>query len=228
MEELAMDYDSLLELVKKRRSIRRFKSDSVPDESVEKIIEVARWAPSGLNIQPWEFVVVKDRELKDRIVKLSEAGGPIPRDPMDFSNAPVYIILLGDPRTKAGLPPRLAADNKMNQPVFNSSLANAFLYMHLAAAALGLASQWMSRVGLPFMQPELKKLLGIPEGFQVYDMMVVGYPAIKAREKLLRPKDKMIHYGTSEKDDFRTDEEVEDFANRTRTWAMATIRRDKD
>ncbi len=79
------------------------------------------------------------------------------------------------------------------------------------------------------MQPELKKLLGIPDGFQVYDMMVLGYPAIKAREKLLRPKDsKMIHYDTSEKDDFRTDEEVEDFANRTRTWAMATIRRDKD
>lgn len=79
------------------------------------------------------------------------------------------------------------------------------------------------------MQPELKKLLGIPDGYQVYDMMVVGYPAINAREKLLRSKDnKMIHYDTSEQDDFRTDEEVEDFANRTRTWAMATITRSKN
>jgi nitroreductase len=223
-----MDYDSLLELVKKRRSIRRFRPDPIPDEYADKIIEVARWAPSGLNIQPWEFVLVKDRELKDRIVKLLEKGEAPPREPMDYGNAPVFIILLGDPRTKAGLPPRLAADNKMNQPVFISSLANAFLYMHLAATSLGLVSQWMSRVKFPFVQPELKKLLGIPDEFQVYDMMVVGYPAIKAREKLLRPRDKMIHYGTSEKDDFRTDEEVEDFANRTRTWAMATIRRSKD
>ena len=47
-----MNYDSLLELVKKRRSIRRFKPDPIPDENIEKIIEVARWAPSGFNMQP--------------------------------------------------------------------------------------------------------------------------------------------------------------------------------
>ncbi len=65
-----MDYDSLLELLKNRRSIRRFKLDPVPDEYVDKIIEAARWAPSGFNSQPWEFVVVRKQELKDRIVQL--------------------------------------------------------------------------------------------------------------------------------------------------------------
>ena len=67
-KEIDMDYDSLLELVKRRRSRRRFKPDPIPDEFIDKIIEVARWAPSGANSQPWEFIVVKDKEIKDKIV----------------------------------------------------------------------------------------------------------------------------------------------------------------
>ena len=59
-----MDYDGLLELVKTRRSIRRFKPEPVPDEYINRIIEAARWAPSGFNSQPWEFVVVKKPELR--------------------------------------------------------------------------------------------------------------------------------------------------------------------
>ncbi|MGM0686745.1 MAG: nitroreductase family protein [Promethearchaeati archaeon] len=66
-----MDYEGFLELVKKRRSVRRFKPDPIPDEYVDKIIEAARWAPSGFNLQPWEFVVVKEKELKDTIVDFS-------------------------------------------------------------------------------------------------------------------------------------------------------------
>ena len=60
-----MDYESLLELLNTRRSIRRFKPEPIPDEYVDKIIEAARLAPSAFNAQPWEFVVVKKKELKD-------------------------------------------------------------------------------------------------------------------------------------------------------------------
>ena len=72
-----MDYESFLELVQKRRSIRRFKSDQIPDEYVDKIIEAGRWAPSGFNLQPWEFVVVKEqnRYLRDpRYVRVAIHG----------------------------------------------------------------------------------------------------------------------------------------------------------
>ena len=62
-----MKYESFLELAKKRRSIRSFKPDPIPDEYVDKIIEAARWAPSGFNTQPWEFVVIKKKELKESI-----------------------------------------------------------------------------------------------------------------------------------------------------------------
>ena len=64
-----MDYESLLELVKSRRSTHRYKPDPVPDDYVDKIIELALWAPSGANSQPWEFIVVKKNDLRESIVK---------------------------------------------------------------------------------------------------------------------------------------------------------------
>ena len=64
-----MNIDEFLELVHTRRSIRRFKPDSVPDELLEKILEAGRWAMSGANAQPWEFVVVRDPIVKGKIVE---------------------------------------------------------------------------------------------------------------------------------------------------------------
>src|SRR4030042_6403051 len=64
-----MDYVNFLDFIKNRRTIRRFKPDPIPDDYVEKIIEAARWAPSGFNMQPWEFVVIKDKTLRDSIVQ---------------------------------------------------------------------------------------------------------------------------------------------------------------
>ena len=107
-----MDYGDLVKLVKTRRSIRNFKTDSIPDEDVDRIIEVARWAPSGANSQPWEFIVLKDKAIKDRIVEIVKeygecgrkveltraadlqfpgATGPV-REP-GYKDAPVFIII---------------------------------------------------------------------------------------------------------------------------------------
>ena len=60
-----------MSIVKTRRSIHRFKPDPVSDEYIEKIIEAARWAPSGYNLQPWEFVVIKDQKLKADIIAIA-------------------------------------------------------------------------------------------------------------------------------------------------------------
>ncbi len=56
-----MDYDSFKGLIQKRRTIRKFKPESIPDEYVDKVIETARWAPSSSNSQPWEFIAIKNR-----------------------------------------------------------------------------------------------------------------------------------------------------------------------
>ena len=241
-----MDYESLLELVKNRRSVRRFKTDPIPDKYVEKIIEAACWAPSGFNLQPWEFFVVKKKGLKDSIVQAitdySRAHYPgieLEREAWqgnkwqpspggeqtDYRNAPVFIILFGDTRTKAGLPMLIRFSPHERDSIFNSSLANTFLYMHLAATTLGLVSQWVSDVQVPLVHYQLKNLLGIPDELEVYDMMAVGYSATKPRPKLMRDKEKMVHYDSRGKKDFRTDEEVNDFTRRTRVWTIATIRR---
>ena len=55
------------EAIRTRRSIRKFKKKDIPDEVIEEILDAGRWAPSGLNNQPWKFMVIKDQEKKDRI-----------------------------------------------------------------------------------------------------------------------------------------------------------------
>lgn len=224
-----MNYESFLELVKKRRSIRKFKPEPIPDEYVDRIIEAARWAPSGANSQPWEFLVVKKQELKESIVRLveedyalvhrmeltrdSQRRHPAYEKPLDrplgFATAPVYILLCGDTRTKNAYP--LSATLQNSESVFKSSLANAFLYMNLAATTLGLGSQWVSNTALPFVQCQLKELLGIPRELEIYDMMAVGYPAGEPRPRPVRVKQEMVHYDCYDKTKFRTDEEVKDF-----------------
>ncbi len=74
-----MEYDNFLELVKTRRSIRSFKPDPIPDSCVDQIIEAARWAPSGANSQPWEFLVVKNTELKEKILQFIKEHGELSR-----------------------------------------------------------------------------------------------------------------------------------------------------
>src|SRR5687768_12375284 len=60
-------YDMLLNLVKTRMSVRKFRPDPIPEDTIDKILEVARWAMSGANSQPWEFVVVTDPEIKKQL-----------------------------------------------------------------------------------------------------------------------------------------------------------------
>ena len=238
-----MDYDSLLELVKERRSIRRFKPDPIPDESIEKIIEVARWAPSGFNMQPWEFVVVKKPELRKKVVEYvgeywkqakdmettreSWQGKPwkttgVVDAGMDYTTAPVFIILFGDPRTSAGLPMGVRYDSNRYNLIFTSGLASAFLYMHMAAATMDLATQWVSAIATPFAACMVKDLLGIPTEMVPYDMLALGYPAIKPSGKLMRDMKNMVHYDDCGEEDFRSDDEVKDFITRARNWTIGT------
>jgi len=224
-----MNYDSLLELVKKRRSIQRFKPDPIPDEYVDKIIEAARWAPSGGNSQPWEFVVVRKPELREKLVKIIEESVSMtyrmeltrdpemrfpvfrqpPRTPPPFATVPVFIVVCGDPRTKNSYP--VSANLTHADSIFASGLASAFLYMHLAAAALGLGSKWLTLSSHPLEQCLIKQLLGIPLELEIYDTMLVGYPDFEPRSRLVRARKEMVHYDQFDKTRFRTDQQIKDF-----------------
>ena len=242
-----MDYDAFMEIVRHTRSIRRFRPDPVPDDLVDKIIEAARWAPSGFNQQPWEFVVVKDPGYRAKIVgwygeymaqtrtmettreAWQKAWDPEPTgSAADFSVAPVYILLLGDVRTKPGLPMSMRYNAARQEYIFTASLANAFLYMHMAASVLGLASQWISGVASPYLHCLIKDLLGLPPELEIYDMLAVGHPAVRPRPKLLRERSEMVHYDYCGPDAFRSDEAVRDFVRKARAWTMASHARQAD
>ncbi|MDZ4245932.1 MAG: nitroreductase family protein, partial [Dehalococcoidia bacterium] len=113
-----MEIDAFLDLVRRRRSVRRFKPDPLPEGSVEKILDAARWAMSGANGQPWEFIVVKDKALKDKIVQAHKEsrrhvrvieetrikefrhpGVSSQEEEPGFKDAPVFIVVCADPRT---------------------------------------------------------------------------------------------------------------------------------
>jgi 5,6-dimethylbenzimidazole synthase len=221
-------YDCLVNLVKNRRSIRQFRSDPVPDEYITKIIEVARWAPSAFHTQPWEFVIIKNQDIKNKIVAALEQYGPPIKDPLkeslprkSFRDAPVFILLLCAWRASSGLPGRAPENKEQVANLYCSSLANAFLYMHLAAAALGLASQWYTATSRPEAERAIKEIIGIPDVLTIYDMMVVGYAANTPGPKIVRDTDEMVHHDNCGEQDFRTDEEVVDYARKTKAWCIS-------
>jgi nitroreductase len=215
-----MDYDSLLELAKTRRSVRKIKPDLVPDEYVEKIIEVARWAPSGGNSQPWQFIVVRKDELRKRIFEIIVENQDtmmkieLTRDedirfnfrPLGFVNAPVFIIQLGDHRLKDCYP--LSVRLTHGDKTFDSSQASAFLYMMLAAKSLGLAAQWVSASSDAYPQALIKKLLGVPSELEIYDMMVLGYPDMTPPPRLVRSKQDIVHYDGYDRSKYSTDQQT--------------------
>ena len=222
-----MEYNSLLELAKTRRSIRNLKPDPVPDELINKVIEVARWAPSGMNVQPWEFIIIKKKELRDKIVHYIEEDQErtyemeTVRKPelrfrfkvrgAGYAHAPVFIIICGDTRSIESFPVNVIVEQ--GKEVFHSSLANAFIYMHLAAASLGLGSQWVTTVARPYPQAMVKHLLGIPEIFEIYDMMAVGYPTMTMKPRFVRPLEEMVHHEGFDMKKFKTDKQVKEYTD---------------
>ncbi len=228
-----MEYQDLLQLVQARRSTRAFTTDPVPDALVDQIIEVARWAPSGTNTQPWEFVVVRDKETKERIagfvkaqaypaheveltrpedMRWPSAARPV-SDP-GWKDAPVLIVVCGDPRTQRSYP--LVTQLVRGDLVFDSSLAGAFLYMALAATALGLGCQWTTAASNPFVMPLVMELLGIPDDLVIYDMMALGYAAAPPKPRFVRERAEFTHYDHYDHTKHRTDEQVREFIRRLR------------
>jgi nitroreductase len=227
---VSVEYEDLLELVRSRRTVRAFKPDPVPEEMVAKILEVARWAPTGFNMQPMEFLVVENLELRSRIKQIvddwiesdfyaleatrEEWQGP-PWDPethgrLECPLAPVFILILGDSRRRLGLPMNARHSRLKGDSIFESSLSNAFIYLWLAAHSLGLAAQPVSSVKNGKVQGLVKHLFGLPDFIYVYELLLVGYSGMEGgpSAKLMRHLDEMVHRDRVEEGDFLSDEQL--------------------
>jgi nicotinate-nucleotide--dimethylbenzimidazole phosphoribosyltransferase len=216
-------YEQLLALARSRRSIRTIDpSRPVPGEIVRKVLEVARWAPSAGNAQPWEFVVVRDDEMRKRISDLYARQLAEKRDMQEaatgrrsnvgftgFRHSPVYVVIVGDPRVVDAYPVRTAIEKGHNH--FISSLAQATVLLHLAVASLGLGSQWVSDVSSPYMSTIMKSWLGIPRQLTVYEMACIGFPAVVPPVAYRRPLEELIHDERYDADKARSAEAVKQF-----------------
>ncbi len=225
-----MQYEEFLEFVKGRRTHRAIKPDPIPDEMVDKLLEAARWAPTGFNMQPVELLVVKDAELRGAIKTIVDdyknddffaleatreawQGSPWSIEThgrWDCPPAPVDIVIMGDTRRRVGLPMAARYSQQKGDSIFESSLANAFLYLWLAAHSLGLAAQPVSGVKYPKVQGLVKHLLNLPDFMYVYDIFLVGYKAEQGgpSAKLVRPLEEMVHRDRAADDEFMSDDEL--------------------
>ncbi|MGQ9513980.1 MAG: nitroreductase family protein [Thermoproteota archaeon] len=134
-----------------RRSIRKYKPDPIPEDVLLKILEAARLAPSAGNRQPWRFVVVKDKDRRNELSKAANNQGFI-------AEAPVIIVVLGESNISRWYKqdPMIAAE-----------------HICLEATELGLGTCWIGA----FSEPEVKKVLKIPEESSVICLLPLGYPA---------------------------------------------------
>ena len=167
----------VFEAIKRRRSIRAFKNIDLPEETVEKLIDAARWAPSAGNIQPWEFIIERNSETKR---KLSEAA----LNQTFIEEAPVVIVVCADyKRSGAGY------GNRGATLYCIQDTAAAIQNIHLAATALGLGTCWVGA----FREELVKKLLKIPDGIRPVALIPVGYPAEQPSPRPRRPLSEIIH-----------------------------------
>jgi len=156
-----------MEVIKKRRSIRRYKPTPVPEDILTKILEAARLAPSAGNRQPWHFIVVRDDEKKKQL-GISEWAAEAP------------IVIVGCVDTKIRPEPTCIVD-----------LSIAFEHIVLAATNFGLGTCWIGRLNV---DDTIKKALGIPEHIKVVAVTPLGYPDETPGPKDRRSLSEIVHY----------------------------------
>lgn len=217
------DIDGFLELARTRRTVRGYQQKEVPGEYIDKILEAARWAPSGANSQPWEFVVITDPEMRRRIVDLFIKAAETTREienaarpnathaigSTGFQHAPVFILVLGDRRVNQSFP--VQTQHEKGEQHFITGLASATLMIHLAATTLGLGAQWVSAAGSPYMSTLIKSWLGIPQHLKVYDMVTIGYPTKQPQPPPRRPLEEIVHRETYSQERERTEADIQRF-----------------
>lgn len=146
-----------------RRSCRNFLPEPVSQDTIEKILEAAIWAPSPLNTQPWEFIVITNEEVKKKIFSEAErcrkwaiekSGWKwLGSYQVDFvQSAPAIIVVIGDPK-KTGVD----MFQEEGGVGYQHACAAAIQNIHLAAHALGLSSIWFTF----FDKKPMREILGI-------------------------------------------------------------------
>ncbi len=148
----------IIDTIFRRRSIRRYQAKPVERDKLELLLRAAMAAPSACNSQPWEFIVVTDAELLDRL-----------RDKLRFAryNAPAAIVVLGNAEV---------ANNSAAKRFWIQDCCAAIENILLAATGLDLGSVWIGVHPVPSFERHVRQILSIPEEVTPLGIVYVGHP----------------------------------------------------
>ena len=242
------DYDLLLDLVQRRASIRKLKSDPIPDEAIARTLEVAHWAQSGANSQPWEYIVVKDPAIKQKLFRAyveinndfiywmeqqrehnlrhpsfqmtADEAVQRQRTSQGWSEAPALIVVLGDGRRQWGTVQGAHTFGR-EQSHLTDGLANTCTLIHLAAASQGLGTQWVTI----HIQEPFKRILNVPDLLMLYLIVPIGYPAVEPMHGVRRPLDELVHHDQYDLDRYMSNEQAVQYLYSLRGKTIGQYRR---
>jgi nitroreductase len=168
----------VLDVIRERRSIRSFKSDPLPENALNQILEAARWAPSAGNVQPWEFFVVRSEEQKKGLAKAALGQ-------MFLAEAPVVIVVCAVPSRSAR---RYRERGEKLYCIQDTAAATQNIL--LSATAIGLGTCWIGA----FDEEGVRRVLGLGLDMKPVALIPVGYPAEKPSPPRRRATEEIVHY----------------------------------
>ena len=231
MSEQALFQD----VIRRRRSVRKFEAGrSIGRDVLQRIIDCGRWAPSGANVQCWDFVVVDDTALRDHVMavflrqaqRLVDHAKGFPAVKKTYlANTGAIVLVLGDPRWKACFPQATTTDcdaeyRANNEAIFLCSLGAAIQNIQLGVAAEGLTSAWLSGGGEDETNRELAELLGYPAWMKAYGTIPIGYPAVDQNKRYRRPLDQLLHWNGYAPRQYRPHAQIDFYESTLRPFAM--------
>jgi len=178
---------SLNDVIKKRRSVRKYLPQMVPTDAVLEVLVAAGWAPSAHNSQPWRFIILENPSVKRQLAEamadawaadVEKDGGKIDakirQERVDrFANAPALILActVMDGLRKFSDQQRQMFERDLSQQSLGAAMQNLLLTAH----ALGFGACWFCAPG--FCKETVRKVLGIPEAVEPEAFVIIGYPA---------------------------------------------------
>lgn len=223
------------DIIEQRRSTRKFEPGREVDRAVlDRIVNCGRWAPSGANVQCWDFIVVDDPEMReavrqiflDQAQRLRDHAKGFPAVAKNYlENTVAIVIVLGDPRWKVCFPqptsPEWEAEYiENNEAIFLCSLGAAIQNIQLGVTAEGLTSAWLSGGAEATTNAELAALLGYPDWMAAYGTIPIGYPVASQDRRYRRPLDQVRHWNAYEPKQYRLHEQIDFYESTLRPFAM--------
>jgi nitroreductase len=162
----------VLKAIRERRSIREFTDEALDEKEIEAILEAGRWAPSGLNNQPWRFVLISDEAVRKEISKMTEYSEIL-------NHAPLLIAVFLD------------IQQSYNRGKDLQAVGACLQNMYLAAHSLGLGSVWVGEI--LNRREDVERALGVPEQFELMAVQAVGHPRKDPSDSERKPLSELIY-----------------------------------